>query len=149
MAQVIVDGFARFQAAPDYPFGQPLEEWHRRVREARVNWGTRDYQRGELRRYLPSFADDPEFVSAFRAAKQANKRRLADHIAGRGARARVARTHGLRPARYLVTHDDLVVLATLRSYDDATGTPYATTWFDMFRVTNGKISEHWDYETKK
>src|SRR4029453_6727213 len=34
---------------------------HRRVREARLNWGTREYQRSELRRYLPSFADDKEF----------------------------------------------------------------------------------------
>jgi class 3 adenylate cyclase len=48
-------------AAPDYPFGQPVEEWHRRVREARLNWGPREYQKAELRRYLPSFADDPAF----------------------------------------------------------------------------------------
>jgi predicted SnoaL-like aldol condensation-catalyzing enzyme len=27
------------------------------------------------------------------------------------------------------------------------GTMYNTTWFDMFRVENGMIAEHWDYGT--
>ncbi len=61
-ALILHNTWPRVVAAPDYPFGQPLEEWHRRVREARVNWGTREYQLGELQRYLPSFVDDPEFV---------------------------------------------------------------------------------------
>jgi predicted SnoaL-like aldol condensation-catalyzing enzyme len=25
---------------------------------------------------------------------------------------------------------------------------YTTTWFDMFRIDNGKIAEHWDVATK-
>lgn len=25
---------------------------------------------------------------------------------------------------------------------------YTTTWFDMFRIRNGKIAEHWDCDTK-
>jgi pimeloyl-ACP methyl ester carboxylesterase len=62
VALILHNTWPRVVTAPDYPFGQPLEEWHRRVREARVNWGTREYQHSELRRYLPSFADDPEFV---------------------------------------------------------------------------------------
>ncbi|MDC1435949.1 nuclear transport factor 2 family protein [Gammaproteobacteria bacterium] len=28
-----------------------------------------------------------------------------------------------------------------------TGDTYTTTWFDMFRVENGLIAEHWDYGT--
>jgi predicted SnoaL-like aldol condensation-catalyzing enzyme len=47
----------------------------------------------------------------------------------------------------MIAEDDLVVLATLRSYDDATGTPYTTTWFDMFRVSGGLLVEHWDTAT--
>jgi class 3 adenylate cyclase len=47
--------------APDYPMGDPVEEWHRRVREARANWGTREYQLRELRTYYPSRTDDPVF----------------------------------------------------------------------------------------
>jgi class 3 adenylate cyclase/alpha-beta hydrolase superfamily lysophospholipase len=61
VALILHNTWPRVVSARDYPFGQPLEEWHRRVREARLNWGTREYQRAELRHYLPSFADDPEF----------------------------------------------------------------------------------------
>jgi class 3 adenylate cyclase len=61
VALVLHNTWPRVVSTPGYPFGEPLEEWHRRVREARLNWGTREYQRAELRRYLPSFADDPEF----------------------------------------------------------------------------------------
>lgn len=60
-ALVLHNTWPRVVSAPDYPFGQPVEEWHRRVREARLSWGTREYQKAELRRYLPSFADDPAF----------------------------------------------------------------------------------------
>jgi predicted SnoaL-like aldol condensation-catalyzing enzyme len=47
----------------------------------------------------------------------------------------------------MIAEDDLVVLATVRSYDDATGAPYTTTWFDMFRVDDGLLVEHWDTAT--
>jgi class 3 adenylate cyclase len=60
-ALVLHNTWPRVVSAPDYPIGRPLEEWHRRVREARLKWGEREYQKAELRRYLPSFADDPEF----------------------------------------------------------------------------------------
>jgi predicted SnoaL-like aldol condensation-catalyzing enzyme len=46
----------------------------------------------------------------------------------------------------MIAEDDLVVLATLRSYD-ASGAPYTTTWFDMFRVSGGLLVEHWDTAT--
>ena len=29
------------------------------------------------------------------------------------------------------------------------GQTYTTTWFDMFRIADGKIVEHWDYGTKE
>jgi len=31
---------------------------------------------------------------------------------------------------------------------DKDGKPYTTTWFDMFRIANGKIVEHWDIARK-
>ena len=61
VALVLHNTWPRVVSAPDYPVGHSVEEWHRRVREARLKWGTREYQQSELRRYLPSFADDPEF----------------------------------------------------------------------------------------
>jgi predicted SnoaL-like aldol condensation-catalyzing enzyme len=45
---------------------------------------------------------------------------------------------------------DYVTLSFVREYDDpsAPGKKYTTTWFDMFRIVNGKIVEHWDSATK-
>src|ERR1051325_4436544 len=43
---------------------------------------------------------------------------------------------------------DLVTLALVREYKDKAGNPYTTTWFDMFRIANGKIVEHWDVAQK-
>jgi len=46
---------------------------------------------------------------------------------------------------------DLVTLAFRRELPDPTkpGSTYTSTWFDMFRIENGKIAEHWDYGTKQ
>jgi len=51
----------------------------------------------------------------------------------------------------IVAEGDLVVLsfvADRKDPKDATK-KYTTTWFDMFRVENGKIAEHWDPDTKE
>jgi predicted SnoaL-like aldol condensation-catalyzing enzyme len=51
----------------------------------------------------------------------------------------------------IVAEGDLVVLGFRRSLPDLEneGQTYTTTWFDMFRIENGKIAEHWDYGTKE
>jgi predicted SnoaL-like aldol condensation-catalyzing enzyme len=46
--------------------------------------------------------------------------------------------------------DEYVTLSFVREYPEP-GMPertYTTTWFDMFRVVDGKIVEHWDPATK-
>jgi predicted SnoaL-like aldol condensation-catalyzing enzyme len=48
----------------------------------------------------------------------------------------------------IVAERDLVVLALVREGKDKDGNAYTTTWFDMFRVADGKIVEHWDTATK-
>ena len=60
-ALIMHNTWPRVTVAPDYPVGEPVEEWHRRVREARTSWGSREYQLAELRRYFPSFVGDPVF----------------------------------------------------------------------------------------
>jgi len=44
---------------------------------------------------------------------------------------------------------DLVVVAWVREFDNPRkpGTKYTTTWFDMWRIQDGKADEHWDYGT--
>lgn len=45
----------------------------------------------------------------------------------------------------VVAEGDLVVVATVRTLPrpDGKGT-YTTTWFDMWRILDGKADEHWD-----
>jgi predicted SnoaL-like aldol condensation-catalyzing enzyme len=45
---------------------------------------------------------------------------------------------------------DMVTLSFVRQYDEPgqPGTKYTSTWFDMFRIEDGKIAEHWDPATK-
>jgi len=45
---------------------------------------------------------------------------------------------------------DYVTLSLVRTYDDPVekGKKYTSTWFDMFRIQDGKIAEHWDNATK-
>jgi len=44
----------------------------------------------------------------------------------------------------IIAEGDKVVLATLKTYNDADGNPYTTTWFDMWIVEDGLLVEHWD-----
>jgi predicted SnoaL-like aldol condensation-catalyzing enzyme len=45
---------------------------------------------------------------------------------------------------------DYVTLSLVREYDEPghPGQKYTSTWFDMFRIQDGKIAEHWDNATK-
>ena len=45
---------------------------------------------------------------------------------------------------------DMVTLSLVREYDEPgkPGEKYTSTWFDMFRIQDGKIAEHWDNAVK-
>lgn len=49
----------------------------------------------------------------------------------------------------VVAEGDLVVVATVRELPHPTqpGRTYTTTWFDMWRIKDGKADEHWDAAT--
>jgi len=55
------------------------------------------------------------------------------------------------PLVAIVAEGDLVILAFAREGADPKdpSKKYTTTWFDMFRIENGKIAEHWDPATKQ
>lgn len=50
------------------------------------------------------------------------------------------------PLVSITAERDLVTLSFVREYPDPkdASKKYNTTWFDMFRIENGKIVEHWD-----
>jgi len=55
------------------------------------------------------------------------------------------------PLVAMLAEGDLVMLSFVREYPDPADASkkYTTTWFDMFRIENGKIAEHWDSATKR
>ena len=54
------------------------------------------------------------------------------------------------PLVSIVAEGDMVVLAFVQVLPDPKepGKKYTSTWFDMFRIENGLIAEHWDPATK-
>lgn len=54
------------------------------------------------------------------------------------------------PVVAMVAQGDLVVLVTAREHPHPArpGETYTTTWFDMFRIADGKIAEHWNCAIK-
>jgi predicted SnoaL-like aldol condensation-catalyzing enzyme len=55
------------------------------------------------------------------------------------------------PLVAITAEGDLVVLSFVSERKDPkdAAKKYTTTWFDMFRVENGKIAEHWDCDSKE
>ena len=53
------------------------------------------------------------------------------------------------PLITLVAEGDYVMTSFVRPEKDADGETYYTTWFDLFRIENGKIAEHWDPMLKR
>ncbi|MCF7802990.1 MAG: nuclear transport factor 2 family protein [Candidatus Marinimicrobia bacterium] len=55
------------------------------------------------------------------------------------------------PLIEIVAEGDMVVLSFAREYPDPNdeSKTYTTTWFDMFRIENGKLAEHWDSARKR
>ena len=54
------------------------------------------------------------------------------------------------PLVAMIAEGDLVVMAFAREHPEPqdASKKYTTTWFDMFRIVDGKIAEHWDPAVK-
>jgi predicted SnoaL-like aldol condensation-catalyzing enzyme len=67
------------------------------------------------------------------------------------AKPKVIESRVKAPLVAIVAEGDLVIMAFAREGTDPKDSTrkYTTTWFDMFRVENGKIAEHWDPATKQ
>ncbi len=53
------------------------------------------------------------------------------------------------PVVAVMAEGDLVMVATRRQGKDSKGQPFETTWFDMWRIKDGKADEHWDGATRQ
>ncbi|MBS0355830.1 MAG: nuclear transport factor 2 family protein [Proteobacteria bacterium] len=55
------------------------------------------------------------------------------------------------PIVSIVAEGELVLLSFVREYPDPreAGKTYTSTWFDLFRVRDGRILEHWDAATRQ
>ena len=67
-----------------------------------------------------------------------------------GSRPKTATCDKLNaPVVAVVADGDLVTVVTARNLKDSKGNAYTTTWFDMWRIKDGKADEHWDPATKQ
>jgi predicted SnoaL-like aldol condensation-catalyzing enzyme len=48
----------------------------------------------------------------------------------------------------ITAEGDLVTMSFVNQSTDTKGETYSTTWFDMFRIQDGKIAEHWDCDVR-
>lgn len=48
------------------------------------------------------------------------------------------------PLIQLIAEGDYVMTSFVRPEKDAEGQTYYSTWFDLYRIEDGKIAEHWD-----
>ena len=48
------------------------------------------------------------------------------------------------PLIQLIAEGDYVMTSFVRPEKDAEGETYYSTWFDLYRIENGKVAEHWD-----
>ena len=55
------------------------------------------------------------------------------------------------PLVSITAEGDLVTLSFVREYPEPNDPDkkYTTTWFDMFRIVDGRIAEHWDPAVKR
>jgi predicted SnoaL-like aldol condensation-catalyzing enzyme len=91
------------------------------------------YLAPEYHQHNPNAETGLEGVKAYFRAQNAKPTAVPDTIPGLVA---------------MTAERDLVTLALVRAGKDKDGKEYTTTWFDMFRIANGKIVEHWDTATK-
>lgn len=87
----------------------------------------------EYHQHNPNATTGLDGVKAYFRAQNLQPTAVPDHIEGLVS---------------LVAERDLVVVSLVRNMKDKDGKEYTSTWFDMFRIANGKIVEHWDTALK-
>lgn len=80
---------------------------------------------------------------------KSGRQAVMDYISQRGAPQAICDTIKM-PVVAIVAEGDLVVInfASERQDPNDASKTYTTTWFDMFRIEDGQIAEHWDSAEK-
>jgi predicted SnoaL-like aldol condensation-catalyzing enzyme len=66
-----------------------------------------------------------------------------------GSRPKAATCDKLEaPVVAVLADGDLVTVVTVANRKDSKGAAYTTTWFDMWRIADGRADEHWDPMTR-
>jgi predicted SnoaL-like aldol condensation-catalyzing enzyme len=66
-----------------------------------------------------------------------------------GSRPKTATCDKLNaPVVAVLADGDVVTVVTAANRKDSKGNAYTTTWFDMWRIKDGKADEHWDPQMK-
>ncbi|MFJ6653769.1 nuclear transport factor 2 family protein [Microbacterium sp. NPDC091313] len=96
----------------------------------------REYLADDYVQHNPDIADGPDAVIAFAKSETA-------------ARATVEMRPSPEPP-LLIAEGDMVVQVIARDLPDpdAPGQTYRSFWFEMFRVVDGRVAEHWDAAPK-
>ena len=68
---------------------------------------------------------------------------LADYVRASRPEREIKDTLEL-PLIHLMAEGDYVTTAFVRPEKDAAGETYYSSWFDLYRIEDGKIAEHWD-----
>lgn len=88
-----------------------------------------DFVTGEYIQHNPNVASGPGPLADFIRASRP-ERAILDRIE--------------LPLVSIVAERDMVLFAFVRPEPDADGSLYHTSWFDLFRIEDGLIAEHWD-----
>jgi predicted SnoaL-like aldol condensation-catalyzing enzyme len=75
------------------------------------------------------------------------KKFLASRVPPGGQKKGPPPTPPTPPTRIVTAEGDLVTVIQSRNSMDKDGKPYTSWWFDMWRVKDGKLYEHWDGAT--
>lgn len=116
------------------------KELARRFMELVVNPETapqaREFLTDDYKQHNPNLPDGPDAILNFAAMEEGKKAMETMTISG--------------PARFIAEGDTVIMIQPLSRPDPLhPGETYTMWWFDMWRVEDGKLAEHWDPDQKQ
>jgi predicted SnoaL-like aldol condensation-catalyzing enzyme len=96
----------------------------------------RNMMTDEYVQHNPNLPDGPDAILNFAAMDEGKEAKAFMKIAG--------------PAKFIAEGDHVIMIQPLSRPDPLhPGEEYTLWWFDMWRIENGKLAEHWDADEKR